>query len=200
MTQGNNGPEARDHYRIDDHVELEYRIVPEEEVTTRGEDLIKALALNEAGRFKLLNILQNIDAEIAPIQRSVAAKDMDLAKYLKAIEHKIETLAQLHISKGGENPLKKVNISGGGMSFHTDDDLKEGQFLLMKFILQPTYYGVATLARVMNIGPSEEPDEGKWTVGVQFIDLDEAHEQAITRHVFKRESEIRRKSRNNDSW
>lgn len=86
-----------------------------------------------------------------------------------------------------------IDLSAGGLSFLSDEDLTAGRELLA-FINLDEEQLLRVKARVVRV--LKDPDgENRWTVGVQFLNLREGDEERIVRWSIRRQREIIEKNK-----
>lgn len=121
--------------------------------------------------------------------------DQIIAEWLKTINTKLNSIIRMltmHHEGFDQLPLKKVNISGGGISFETEKPFSPGDIIELKLILTMQYplslflYGEV----VETSNPNPEYD-----TSVQFIAIDDFIRDEIIRFVFEKEREILREKR-----
>ena len=86
-----------------------------------------------------------------------------------------------------ECPLKRIDLSGGGMSFATAERYVKGDIIEISMILEKVHEGVLIIygevVRSEHVG-------GQYMVAVRFISMDDRIRDLIIRFVFAREREI----------
>ena len=189
--------ERRRYYRVDDEVILEYcEVSPDvEEASSRSERVTPADGFTLGARFAALS------RQLTPLRREIESLSVPTARYLAAIDMKLDMLAQVLLSQesfASDRPARKVNISAGGIAFTTDRALNKGSVLELRMILLPEMIGVAAVGRVVASRAEEQhPAQPRFRNSLEFVGLREAYRDLIVRHVRHREQEIRRKDRLN---
>lgn len=121
--------------------------------------------------------------------------DQLIAEWLKTINTKLNSIIRMltiHHEGFDQLPMKKVNISGGGISFSADKPYSQGDILEFKLTLTMQYplslflYGEVVEANKNAPG---------YNTSVQFIALDDFIRDEVIKFVFEREREILRKRR-----
>ncbi|HEX8948250.1 MAG TPA: PilZ domain-containing protein [Dissulfurispiraceae bacterium] len=86
-----------------------------------------------------------------------------------------------------KSPLKKVDLSGGGISFETPNRYATGDLVEINMVLDKVHEGVIVVhGEVVRA----EPLGGSFMLAVKFISVDERIRDLIIRYVFAREREI----------
>jgi hypothetical protein len=166
----------REYSRVDSYLPLEYRLIPKEK--------------KDSYRARLAG--ETILAEFKELPHP---DDQLIAKWLQNINAKLdEILRMLTIQHDGFHCLNltKVNISGGGMSFNSEQNFAPGDILELKLMLllqKPV--AIFLYGEVLDIAkPNPE-----YNTSVQFINMDESIRDEIIRFVFETEREILRERR-----
>ena len=166
----------REYSRVDSYLPMEYKSIPRDQ-----KDSVRARLAGETilAEFKEL---PNPDDQL-------------FAQWLQNIDAKLdEILRLLTIQHDGFHCLNltKVNISGGGMSFKTEQNFSRGDILEVKLmLLLQKSVAVFLYGEVLEISkPNPE-----YNTSIQFINMDEFIRDEIVRFVFETEREILREKR-----
>ena len=166
----------REYSRVDTYIPLEYRLV-------NGTD-------KEGLRARLAG--ESILAEFKELPNP---DDQLFAQWLQNINAKLdEILRMLTIQHDGFNCLnmKKVNISGGGMSFNTGNAFSPGDTLEIKVMLgMQKPVALFLYGEVLDFA-KPHPD---YDTNVRFIHIDDYIRDEVIRFVFETEREILREKR-----
>lgn len=184
--------ERREFFRIDDRVNLSYQIVSEEELAKR----VKALECSPSDGLTVMTRLTSISQQFAATLHRIDQQNPDVADYLKALDQKLEVLAQTFLSRNSdlvEQPTQIVNLSAGGIAFSVVDEIEQGTPLEVKLLLSPTYTGILTYGRVVSCDPAEEDDS--YHVRVDFEHIRDSDRDALIRHILRRQGEYLRRRR-----
>lgn len=175
--------ERREWVRIDDQLLLEYRL------TTDSPDR----PVNEAFRATQESITASIAKPTADLlaRADEVLSGSPLIPWLKKIDWLLEvmlkSLATIHPQGISMAQVKNVNISGGGISFITQRELRAGQSLVLKFILPP-FTPIETTARIIRVTPSGRGEEG-FCVATQFEAIKADDQEALIRHILLAQAE-----------
>jgi hypothetical protein len=121
--------------------------------------------------------------------------DQLIAEWLKTINTKLNSIIRmLTIHHEGFNQLtvRKVNISGGGMSFTTGKSFSPGDILEIKVMLTMQNPLALFLYGEVVEASKHSPE---LDTSVQFIAIDDFIRDEVIRFVFEREREILREKR-----
>ena len=176
--------DRRNYFRIEDVSILYHRVLSGEEAVeddNLGELSIEKLTLK--ARF------ESLSREMSPLSTALQESSPKLAQYLSAIDKKLNMLSEVimdcAVDELDEKP-QKVNISAGGLSFNSAEEVAPGSILELRVVLLPTNIGVYSHARVVLC--SKNPDEeDSYKVAVEFIHMNDEFRDLISRHVLSRE-------------
>lgn len=189
-----NDLDKRAHYRVDDDVEFNYFIIPDDEAPNTHnheaamEHLFNAESLKH---FHLMRAIRQIDEESHDYLSSLTQRDPKLSAYLKTINRKF-SLVLNELFLGDTIEKVKVNLSLGGVAFYTDESIKEDTWLLMKVILKPSYDVLVCQGRVRRVCEVETDMGKKNQVSVEFENLNDLDEKLLSRHIMYRQTEMLR--------
>lgn len=191
--------ERRQYFRIEDSVRLSYKRVSQAELEARLNDRSQEVS----SRFTALGSLQNITQEMAGVLRKVEAQAPEVARYLRALDRKVDLLGRALLNQHEElleQPAKAVNLSASGISFDAAEPLEVGSLLEIKLLLLPDYVGMLIFGEVIACEerPEHDRQQGCCT-RVNFVHLREEDRDVLIRHVLQRQSEYLRKRRDQAS-
>lgn len=171
--------ERRQHFRIEDHIYFNYRVLAEGEAfTDRG--LVDELLGNSGQKYlETSHYFQDLDYELSELSQAIAMKDPAVAHYLNLINTKIDFLLRQMVMD--ENmPMRKVNISLGGMAFKTNKLLKENTGIKILIYTKPKMVPLILDATVVY---SRFQDEFNYRTAVTFNDLTPEQEKLLSQHI-----------------
>lgn len=166
----------REYSRVDVYIPLEYKLVDPSQM--------QFIRSRVAGEIILAEFKSLPDPD-----------DQLIAEWLKIINTKLNSIIRMltiHQEGFDQLPMRKVNISGGGISFSADTPYSPGDILEFKLTLTMQYplslflYGEV----VETIKYNEE-----YNTSVQFILIDDFIRDEVIRFVFEKEREILREKR-----
>ncbi|KTD19036.1 PilZ domain-containing protein [Legionella jordanis] len=179
--------ERRQHFRIEDQIYFEYRLIEGEEIFS-DKSLTEEL-LGQSGKqyLETTQYFQSLDYELSELTQSLALKDPAIAHYLNLLNAKIEHLAR-HLMIGDKIQLRKVNISLGGMSFKTKERVKERSHMKILIYTKPKMLPVIVDAVVVY---SQFHNENHYRTAVQFEGLSNEQEILLSQHIMIAQSKCR---------
>ncbi len=165
----------REFSRVDTCVPFEFSLVPPEEIS---------------------NIRSRVSMEPPVISgRMPDLDDEALATWFKTINSKLDAiLNQIMFQQQGFSNMKMrpLNISGGGMSFSSDQGYKIGDVLEVRMMLnmfQPVaLYLYGKVVKTGSAGP-----DSKFDTAIRFVEIADEVANAIVRFVFEVQREQLRK-------
>lgn len=179
--------ENRSAFRIDDNVLLSLRIIPAEQV----QDILKKYPEYNA-ELQLLNNFSDsskvLDDQFALLRRRYP----EVAKYLKILDDKINTLASMQFSACSMVPnlnWHEVNISASGLRFSYDKQLNLDSYLELRLQLSQISNYILAYGKIVRCAKSDEV-EGQFTIGVEFTHINVEDREAIHKHVRGKEIKL----------
>jgi hypothetical protein len=171
--------ERRQHFRIEDHVYFEYKIL--QPGNCYSDTLITNDLLGEGGQkyLETVQYFQTLDYELAELTQSLALKEPAIAHYLNLINAKIDYLVR-HLTIGDKAQLRKVNISLGGMSFNTNERIKEKTYLKLVIYTKPKMMPIIVNAIVVY---SQYLNPNSHRTAINFEGLTAEQEQLLSQHI-----------------
>lgn len=171
--------ERRQHFRIEDQVYFEYTIL--EPGNCYSDKSVSDDLLGQGGQryLETVQYFQSLDYELAELTQSLALKEPALAHYLNLINAKIDYLVR-HLTIGDKTPLRKVNISLGGMAFKSKERIKEKTHLKLAIYTKPKMVPILVNAVVVY---SQFLSQNCHRTAVQFENLTQEQEQLLSQHI-----------------
>ncbi|KTD25761.1 MULTISPECIES: PilZ domain-containing protein [Legionella] len=171
--------ERRQHFRIEDQVYFDYKLVEPGELYS--DKLITEELLGQSGKryLETTQYFQSIDYEISKLTQALAVHEPALAHYLNLINAKIEYLAR-HLMIGEKIHLRKINLSLGGMAFKTKERIKEKTHMKIIIYTKPKMIPILLNASVVY---SQYYNENQYHTAVQFEEMDKEQEQLLSQHI-----------------
>ncbi len=187
LTETSNGliEENRSAFRIDDNILLSLRIIPDEQI----EDILKKYPENNA-ELQLLNSFSDSSKALTDQFVLLRRRNPEVAKYLKILDDKINTLARQQFTNCSMIPdlhWHEVNISASGMRFDYDKPLKIGSYLEFRLQLSQMSNFILAYGRIVRCDDCER--DNQFNVGAEFTHINHEDREAIHAHV--RGKEIR---------
>lgn len=171
--------ERRQHFRIEDYIYFNYRIMEPGELCSDRSVADELLGKNGQRYLEAAHYFQNIDYELAELTQAIALKDSALAHYLNLLNTKIDYLSRQMLMMNTIE-LRKVNISLGGMAFKTNELLKEKTCLKIVIYTKPKMIPIIVEATVVY---SQYQNENNYRTAITFNSLTEEQEQTLSQHI-----------------
>ena len=176
--------DRRRFFRINDEVNLYYRVVDEQTV----------LSVNQAENRLLSNgqlatSLEVLDQEARLVMRRIEKEYFEIAEYLKIISSKVDLIAQETMKKGHEvsnDDIRHANISASGVAFESKSHVKEGNFLEIKLLLSSSFALIVIYGKVIYCKENQASDM-PFQIGLNFINIQEQDREMLVKHVVKRQ-------------
>lgn len=166
----------REFSRVDAVIPLEVRLILPEEKQN-----IRSLFVGETALP---------DYQVPP-----EVEDIVLAEWLKMLNSKLDAILASIASRDNRVPMmsqKKVNISGGGLSFDTHERYQPGDVLEMKMMLPISPGSILyTYGEVVDVRITGN----YYHTAVKFVSIDDEIRDEIVKFVFKTQRDILRKKR-----
>ncbi|MBF0358913.1 MAG: PilZ domain-containing protein [Magnetococcales bacterium] len=186
--------QQREYARVDDHLPLGWRRVPEQEMS----DILthfKKFRVFPAREDALGSVVDSLD--LSDKLKQLERADPTLARILGQIDMKLNLLLRLFNPGDKEHPMVPtwVNLSGGGIAFKEEHcDLEVGELLEIRIAFSmDTVASMLFYARIMKIfPPKEEDDDNLSKVACAFEPILDHDREALIQHVFKRQAEALR--------
>jgi hypothetical protein len=173
--------ERRQHFRIDDHIYFDYRVIAPGEFCTDLSVSNQLLGENGKKYMEATQYFQNIDYELAELTQVLAVKEPAMTHYLNLLNAKIDYLSR-HILMSDKLQVRKVNISLGGMAFKTTELLKEKTHLKIVIYTKPQMVPIIIDAVVVY---SQFQNEVSYRTAVSFTQLTPEQEQLLSQHILQ---------------
>ena len=187
--------ERREFCRIDDEISLSYRTVTEQDVS----NLVAKIREELPDRFTAASTFAATSRQMNSLLRKIQNESADLARFLEAVDTKLNMLAQLFVAEEmniHDKPACRVNMSANGMAFSTAEPHEPGEMMELRMVLFPCLTGILTAARVVycDKGETDAPEEA-WRIAVEFCHLRVEDQDMLAKHIFSRQMEQRRQER-----
>lgn len=171
--------ERRQHFRIDDRMYFDYRVITPGEFCSDSAITSQLLGGNGKKFMEAAQYFQTIDAQLSELTQEIALKEPALAHYLNLLNEKVEYLSRQMLMTG-DLELRKVNISLGGMAFKTPELVKEQTNVKIVLYVKPKMIPIVLDARVVY---SQYQDEAHYRTSVAFNGLTNEQEQLLSQHI-----------------
>lgn len=171
--------ERRQHFRIDDHIYFDYKIIEPGDFCS--DITLTNQLLGECGQkyMEATQYFQSIDNELAELTQSLAINEPTLAHYLNLLNAKIDFLSR-QLLMTNKIQLRKVNISLGGMAFKTTEQIRDKTSVKIIIYTKPKMIPVIVDAIVVY---SQYQSEAHYRTAVTFCNLTSEQEQLLSQHI-----------------
>jgi len=170
----------RQFFRIEDRASVEISPLPENRTAAEFFEL--------SPEFGLISEFQLLDVESKHLLRAVTDKDKNLGQFLKVMNKKLDSLSRVLALNNQilpQDSILEVNLSEGGISFHSDTPYQESDRVALKLILLPNYSGLLLEGSILSCTGDTAPYE----LHIEFSSISEAYQQLIARHIMRIQSQ-----------
>jgi c-di-GMP-binding flagellar brake protein YcgR len=181
--------EKREYFRIEDRLSIRLRIITHDEF----------MALEDTVRFSSAKTTEDLK-EIQFFKRIATNKEKEKEQfytYLQVIDKKLDMILD-YLSETTDNvpyitKYLKVDISGSGIGFVSDIEMKEGGYVEVKIVL-PIYphLKITTLCRVLRSETRKKDDKQFWEVALSFLVINDNDKDLLINYIFMKEREMLR--------
>ncbi len=181
--------ERREFFRIDDTIQVSYRLLDAAELSKR----IAAIEQGIEGSFTIMTRMQAISQHLSASLHRIEQRDPDIADYLKALDEKVNLLGQSFLAEDTEmigQPTKAVNLSAGGIALDSKESLEIGSQLEIKLLLLPSLSGVVAFGDVVGVIPTQENEGYPYRLRINFSHIREVDRDALIRHILRRQGQM----------
>lgn len=185
--------ERRRFFRIDDAVNLYYRVVDEQVVVAASKTSADVLS-----SCSLVTALDVLSHESRFAFSRIEKSDPEIAEYLKLMDSKINLIAQAILQQGhelSEGELCNTNLSASGLAIEVDTPVKEGEFVEVKLFLSSCVVVILLYGKVIYCKKVSAPNESEtYQIGIDYINLKDDDREVLIKHIVKRQmQQIREK-------
>lgn len=200
----NNGRESRRSFRIFESVHLSYEVISDREFHEGLERRKIRLGVDEGVGSKVLDL----DARFAERLYVIRAESPVVADCIALLNEKLSVITdQLPEMRKAKSSLTRTKpqvceLGADGLLFGTDENLKPGTRLALRFLLRSNNRYVETFAQVQRTAEPPKEDERLFAFGiaVEFLGMQSAQKEIIIQHLFSRECEtLRQRKQSIDS-
>ena len=87
--------------------------------------------------------------------------------------------------------IAKVNLSGSGIRFFSDQEFPVDSYLVLRLILRP-FIPMQVVGKIIRIDPAKHGDEAGFEIAVEFTQIAPDDREAIIRHVLRTQATLQR--------
>ena len=178
--------ERRRFFRIDDAINLYYKIVDEKEVlaaSKRSDDVLS--------NCSLVTALEMLDQESRLIMFRIEKNEPEIAEYLKTLDSKISLLSQAVMRQGNdfsESKMCNTNISASGLAIEIDHSIEVGEYLEIKLLLTSCIAVILIYGKVVYCKKNTEAGAAiQYQVGIDYVNLNDQDREILIKHIVKRQ-------------
>jgi hypothetical protein len=178
----NAASERRRFFRIDDTINLSYRLI-DEETAKLGLQAVADLP-NE---YSLAATLDVLSQEALRIMQRLEKQQDEFLELYKVLDTKINAVAQIVMFRGGNVDGKnsqEVNLSASGLAFHQTNPLNAGQDLVIEMYLPSTLALIMIIGKVIKCEPVQP---GQFLIRVDYIDIKEEDRELLIKYVVRKQ-------------
>jgi hypothetical protein len=186
--------ERRRFFRIDDAINLYYKIVDEQAVIAASK-----MSDDVLSNCSLVTALEMLDQESRLIMHRIEKNEPEIAEYLKTLDSKVSLLAQVVMRQGkdfSDGNMCNTNISASGLAIEIDHSIKVGEYLEIKLLLSSCIAVILVYGKVVYCKKNtEEGAPMPYQVGIDYVNLNDQDREILIKHIVKRQmQQIREKN------
>ncbi len=187
----NNDRDRRCHYRVDDQLNFEFKLVdPKTMRHHRANELFA-----RRSEQQLLCELNKLEDEGQILLREIAKEHRSIAIYLGLLNRKSQLIANQLCLAESEHHSLKLNLSEGGMAFNYDTALNVGDYMAVALAVVEDSWQLYLYGRVVRCLPSVPKGH---QIAIAFCDIDPEQQKQLTRRVFKKQMQSHRRKQGID--
>lgn len=191
--------ENRRSFRVEEYVYLAYDLLSDEEFVEGLERRKLRLGASDGVR----SILVDIDARFSEKIFLLKNEASRVAECLTLLNDKIDiAISQMPNLKNSQTALANrtpqvCELSAEGMAFGTNEDLRPGTHVSLRFLIASENRYVESFATVVRQSepPGNDTHHFPYGVAVEFDGMSSAQKEIIIQHLFSKESETLRMRR-----
>ncbi len=103
----------------------------------------------------------------------------------------LRTLGKDKKLKGAIPELAKVNLSGSGIRFFSEQEFPVDSYLVLRLILRP-FVPMQAVGKIIRIQSATQGEESGFEIAVEFTQLAPDDREAIIRHVLRTQATLQR--------
>ena len=177
--------ERRRFFRIEDTVNLFYKVIDEK--TVAAISYVSDDVLSNCSLVAALDVLSQEARIIAPrLERT----EPEMYEYLKIMDAKINLIAQAVMMQGNdfsEHNSRNVNLSASGLAFEAEDAIEVGTFLEVKIMLTSCMAVIIAYAKVIYCKQNEQGGNFPYFIGVNYVNMKDDDRELLIKHVVKKQ-------------
>ena len=185
--------ERRNHYRINDELMLDYRIVQknssddadDSDETPEHERDIHTLSLN------VVAAIADILPHSEQLLHRLSEHDPALYDELQQFNARLQLLDKLLHLQSNDNPCHKtqyVSLSAGGLAFHCSEPLQTDTEIELRIIVYPSYLTISAFARVIRFQRDNLVPGLPYWIAVEFTEMEPSDRRVLIKHILQKQS------------
>ena len=176
--------ERREFFRVRDRLEIEFRVVDQEEY----------LKLGRMVKYNPTQVFVQPPQERIKKSEPFGSDGESLLSYLTVIDRKLSIITDILTKPRVDDLYTKryvdIEISGSGLSFVTDVSLPENGYAEFRLILPVfPYPKIPALCRVVRSVKHEENSHPQWDTACKFLTINDSDRDLLIQYIFGRERE-----------
>lgn len=175
--------DRRRFFRIDDAVNLYYRIVDEQTVIAASKTSDDVLT-----SCSLVTALEVLGQESRSVLYRIEKKEPEIAEYLKLMDSKINLLSQAVLQQSNdlsEGSVCNTNLSASGLAIEVDTPIQVGEYIEVKLFLSSCVAVILLYGKVVYC--KENSESSSYQIGVDYINLKDEDREILIKHIVKRQ-------------
>ena len=178
--------ERRRFFRIDDAINLYYKVVDEQDVIAASK-----MSDDVLSNCSLVTALDMLNQESRMLMFRVEKNEPEIAEYLKIMDSKINLLAQAVMRQGNdfsESNMFNTNISASGLAIEIEHSIGVGEYLEIKLLLTSCIAVILVYGRVVYCKENNQKNASMpYQVGIDYINLNDQDREVLIKHIVKRQ-------------
>lgn len=110
----------------------------------------------------------------------------------------LRTMGKDEKLKHGIPKLAKVNLSGSGIRFFSEQNFPVDSFLVLRLILRP-FIPMQVLGKIIRVTPVQQGDESAFEIALEFTQIAPDDREAIIRHILRTQATLQRLRQKNSA-
>jgi hypothetical protein len=189
------GQERRRFFRIDDDINLYYKIIDANAVKPANqvsEDMLNGCSLSIAWHI--------LSQEAKVMQPRVETKDAEIAEYFRILNAKLDLIAQAFVLQDVEESEQKnrnVNLSASGLAFDNHEALQIGDHLEVRMVLGSIVAVILLQAKVVYCknNAQDHPSKLPYLIGLEYENIQEQDRETLIQYILQRQKRQIRESK-----
>lgn len=191
--------ERREHFRINDTVLLDYKVIDHDTAEKLGKRLANPLLEDEQQQTQL----RSLQTAFTMVTDQINHYDREVARALRLLNEKIDIISRnIHKQQTGEeseNKTIEVNLSGGGFAFLASDPMEAKTPLAVAIGLQSSHITIDAVAHLIACKQVESDDPATpYLYRLAFTYMNEVDRSLLIKHILTRQAEELRANKLNN--